>query len=78
MHFSRVNSTHTCTIFLSDIPATNMCCLSSSGLNATQYGTLRFVNLPTHSPVREQNEKLKLLGQQIVYHQSKGTPLFSK
>lgn len=40
----------TCTIFLSDIPATKRFCLSSSGLNLTQQGTFRFVNLDIHCP----------------------------
>ena len=38
------------TIFLSAMPATNRFCLSSSGLNFMQYGTLRFVNRPKHAP----------------------------
>ena len=38
------------TIFLSDVPATKRCCLSSSGWNFTQYGTLRFVYREIHSP----------------------------
>lgn len=38
-------------IFLSDVPATNRCCLLLSGWNLTQNGILREVNLCTTSPV---------------------------
>lgn len=40
----------TWTIFLSDIPATKRFCLSSSGLNLTQYGTFRLVKCEMHLP----------------------------
>lgn len=40
----------TWTIFLSDIPATKRFCLSSSGLNLTQYGTFLLVKCEMHLP----------------------------
>ena len=40
----------TWTIFLSDIPATKRFCLSSSGLNLTQYGTFLLVKREMHCP----------------------------
>lgn len=41
----------TWTIFLSDMPATKRFCLSSSGLNLTQYGTFLLVKREMHWPV---------------------------
>lgn len=38
-------------IFLSDMPARKMCCLSSSGWNLIQKGILPFPNRAMHSPV---------------------------
>lgn len=45
----------TWTIFLSDIPATKRFCLSSSGLNLTQYGTFLLVKREIHWPVEGSN-----------------------
>lgn len=42
------------TIFLSDVPATKRCCLSSSGWNLTQYGTFLLVNRALHWPANNQ------------------------
>ena len=47
--------TLTQTIFLSDVPATNKCCLSSSGWNLMQYGTFRLVKREMQSPVKKKH-----------------------
>jgi hypothetical protein len=49
--FHRRSSFHTCIIFLSDIPARNRFCLSSSGWKRTTYGILPLLNRCRHCPV---------------------------
>lgn len=51
----------TWTIFLSDMPATRRFCLSSSGLNLTQYGTFLLVKREMHWPAGEREEKVGAL-----------------
>lgn len=46
-----VHGNFTWTIFLSDMPATKRFCLSSSGLNLTQYGTFLLVKREMHWPM---------------------------
>lgn len=47
----------TWTIFLSDMPATRRFCLSSSGLNLTQYGTFLLVKREMHWPAGERERE---------------------
>ena len=46
-----INRFLTCTIFLSDIPAKNIFCLSSSGWNRTTYGIFPLLKRLRHCPV---------------------------
>jgi hypothetical protein len=53
------SSCHTWIIFLSDIPAKNMFCLSSSGWKRTTYGILPLLNRCKHCPVSVSHNFIK-------------------